>query len=953
MRKNSRYLALLLMAGMFWIAALAQNSTISGTIQNTSTKESVPAVSVTVKGTSQGTYSDDKGLFKLTVAKLPVTLVFSSVGYEDKEISVTAPTADLMVDFSPSSALGQEVVVAATRTPQRILESPVSIERMSSQAIRNAAVPNPYDAVANLKGVDLTTSSLTFRTPSTRGFNGSGNLRFNQLVDGIDNQAPGLNFAVGSIVGPTPLDYDNMELLSGASSALYGSGGMNGTLLMTSKSPFKYQGLSFEIKQGIMHTDSRQRSPSPYYDWAFRWGKKVNDRLAFKIGAQMIYANDWQAQDYSNLERNNVFSSPKGGDRNSDPNYDGVNVFGDEVSTSMTAFAQAVQFQVPAAGVAAINQLIAAGLSYTQIATALASNPQTAPLVPTLPFIYGLNKSYFGTQFVSRTGYEEKYLVDYNAYNVKLTGGINYKINDNVEASLVGYWGTGTTVYTGADRYAIKNLKMGQYKLEFRGRNWFARAYTIQENSGDAYTATTAAIFINRAWKPDQTWFQTYIGTYGNAVALGTPPIQAHSTARAAADAGRFLPGTSQYNTAFENAKHTTIGKGGAKFDDKTDMYHVEGQVNLTEYVKFAETLVGASFREFSLNSHGSIFADTAGVIHITEIGAYVQLQRWILEDRLKLTVSGRYDKNENFEGRFTPRATLLIKVAKDNNFRLSYQQAYRFPSTQDQYINLLTGGANRLIGMGQVFRSYFQFDTKPGKTAESVTAYRQSLNPGVLVNASYPDLKPETVNSYEVGYRGLVTRKFLVDAYLYYSEYKDFIARVAVGRGQSASTNPVVELTELASPYTTSNYSFVVNSTSGVNAIGWGISGDLEMAMGYHLTANVSGDKLNDVPEGFFAFFNTPKVRYNIGLSNTNIYKNVGFNIVWRWQDELLWQGTFGTGTIPSYGTLDAQVGWRIPKTKSQLKIGASNLLNKYYRSAFGNPEVGGLYYVSFGYNL
>jgi outer membrane receptor protein involved in Fe transport len=951
MRKSSRYLALLLMAGMFSIAALAQNVSISGTVQNSSTKESVPAVSVTVKGTNQGTYTDDKGNFKLTVTKLPVTIIFSSVGYEDKEISVTSASEAISIDLAPSTALGQEVVVAATRTPQRILESPVSIERMNTQMIRNVAVPNPYDAIANLKGVDLTTSSLTFRTPSTRGFNGSGNLRFNQLVDGIDNQAPGLNFAVGSIVGPTSIDIDNMELLQGASSALYGSGGMNGTLLISSKSPFKYQGLSFEVKQGLMHADGRERSPSAYYDWALRWGKKISERLAFKIGAQLVTASDWQAQDYSNLQRSNVFSSPKAGDRVLDPNYDGVNVFGDEVSTSMTAFAQAVQFQVSQVSpplLTAINNLIAGGFTYQQIVAAVG-----AAGAPYVPFIYGLNKGYFGSQFVSRTGYEEKYLVDYRAYDLKLSGGINYKINDNIEASLLGYWGAGTTVYTGADRYAIRNLKMGQYKLEFKGRNWFLRGYTVQENSGEAYTATTAAIFINRAWSSDQNWFQTYTGTYGGAIALGTPPLQAHAAARAAADAGRFLPGTSQFNTAFQNAKNITIGKGGAKFDDKTDMYHLEGQLNLTDYVKFAETLVGASFREFSLNSHGSIFADTAGVIHITEIGAYIQLQRWLFNQRIKLTVSGRYDKNENFDGRFTPRATALIKVAKDNNFRLSYQQAYRFPSTQDQYINLLTGGANRLIGMGQVFRSYFQFDSKPGKTAESVVAYRNSLNPALLVNASFPDLKPETVNSYEAGFRGLVTKKLLLDAYVYYSQYKDFIARVAVGRGQSASSNPVVELTELASPYTTSNYSFVVNSTSGVNAIGWGVSADLECGKGYHLTANVSGDKLNDVPAGYFAFFNTPKVRYNIGLSNDRIYKNIGFNVIWRWQDELLWQGTFGTGTIPSYGTLDAQVGWRLPNSKSQIKIGASNLLNKYYRSAFGNPEVGGLYYVSFGYNL
>jgi len=163
-------------------------------------------------------------------------------------------------------------------------------------------------------------------------------------------------------------------------------------------------------------------------------------------------------------------------------------------------------------------------------------------------------------------------------------------------------------------------------------------------------------------------------------------------------------------------------------------------------------------------------------VIPISEFGAYIQLQRWLINDRLKLTLSGRYDKNENFAGRFTPRATALIKVAKDNNIRLSYQQAYRFPSTQDQYINLLTGGANQLIGMGQVFRSYYQFDTKPAKTAESIVAYRNSVaagapNPGLLVAASYPDLKPETVSSYEVGYRGLLTKKLLVDGYVYYSQ--------------------------------------------------------------------------------------------------------------------------------------------------------------------------------------
>src|SRR5215471_11274117 len=288
MRKSYCYLATLLMAGIFSIAAFGQNVTISGTVRNSATSDSLAFVSVAIKGTNQGTSTKENGEFKLTVAKLPVTLVFTAVGFEEKEVTVNSATAAVSVDLNPAATLGTEVVVAATRTPQRILEAPVSIKRMNVHDIRSAPAPVYYDAVRNLKGVDLTTSSITFTTPSTRGFNGSGNLRFNQLIDGIDNQAPGLNFSVGSIVGPTSLDVDNMELLQGASSALYGSGGMNGTLLISSKDPFKYQGLSFQIKQGVMHINDTRHDASPFYDWSLRWGKQINDKWAFKISTQYI-----------------------------------------------------------------------------------------------------------------------------------------------------------------------------------------------------------------------------------------------------------------------------------------------------------------------------------------------------------------------------------------------------------------------------------------------------------------------------------------------------------------------------------------------------------------------------------------------------------------------------------------------------------------------------------------
>jgi hypothetical protein len=182
--KNKKNLAGLLAISLFSISVKAQTSnTISGNVRSSLGNENIPAVSILVKGTGVGTFTDDRGNFKVTTNKnFPVTLVFSSVGFANKEVVVRSASESMQVVLEATSALGQEVVVSATRTPQRILESPVSIERISSANIAHAAVPDFYESLRNLKGVDLITSSLTFKTPTTRGFSGSGNLRLTNLL---------------------------------------------------------------------------------------------------------------------------------------------------------------------------------------------------------------------------------------------------------------------------------------------------------------------------------------------------------------------------------------------------------------------------------------------------------------------------------------------------------------------------------------------------------------------------------------------------------------------------------------------------------------------------------------------------------------------------------------------------------------------------------------------------
>ena len=905
MRKITSYLVTLIIANVLVMSAFAQNVTISGNVKNSVSQENAAAVSVTIKGSDAGTYTDDKGNFKISTKNLPVTLVFSSIGFAPQEQTVSSNASPVQINFIPSNSLGQEVVVSASRVPQRILESPVSIERVSAAAIRNAPSASFYDVVTTLKGVDVTTSSITFKTPTTRGFGGSGNVRFNQLVDGMDNQAPGLNFSVGAIIGLNELDVDNIELLSGASSALYGPGGMNGTMLMTSKSPFKYQGLSFVIKEGILHTDKSERPTSPYHDWSLRWAKQVSEKFAFKITTSVLQAKDWIGLDYRDYDRSNGVL--KAGTRATDPNYDGVNVYGDETTADIRAVLN---------GVAAAAPFLAPFIS------TLTTNP--------------IN--------VSRTGYTEQQLLNPNTVNFKVGGSLHYKITSGTEAVIAGYWGTGNTVYTGASRYSIKDFKMGQYKIELLNKNWLLRGYTTQENAGQSFNLAATTQNFNESWKPSPGstgWYAQYGQAYLNAKLGGASDADAHTAARATADVGRPVLGTTSFKQLYDKVRKIPVPKGGALLD-RSDLYNVEGNYNFSSLTKSViEILVGGNYRKYSLNSQGTLFADYNGPITINEYGAYLQLGKQITQ-AVKLTASGRYDKNENFKGRFTPRVTAVVKVAENNNIRLSYQTAYRFPSTQQQWINLDLN-SYKLIGGNKFFNSFYKFDSNP-------VYNRDSLKNGNIVKVPFTEQKPESLTSFEAGYKGLVANdKLLIDIYGYAGQYTDFTGRITVA--QSKSGNAIVK----ADADTGQLYSIPINSPAKVKTYGFGIGLDYRLPLNFTISANAATDNLTNVPANFVASFNSPKYKVNASFGNTGFGKDkrAGFNIAYRWQDAFYFQGDLANGNLPSVQTVDAQISYKLPSTKSILKLGANNLLNQYYYNAVGNSRIGGLYYLSFGYNI
>ncbi|OUT68681.1 MAG: hypothetical protein CBB76_09860 [Crocinitomicaceae bacterium TMED16] len=916
-------LRLLCFLSLFLSMNVSAQITLSGKLLDDYTSNPIDGAKIKVKGLNAGAFTDEKGAFTISLqADLPIVLISSFLGYSNVETTVSSISEPIVIRLKTDKTLNLEEVNVRSFATDKEKESALSIETMSLAEIQETPSTDFYEGLSHMKGVDLTSASLGFKVVNTRGFNSTSPVRTLQIIDGVDNASPGLNFALGNFLGASELDLMKVEVVSGASSAFYGPNAFNGVISMYTKSPFKFQGFSASVKGG-------ERMLNEYalrYAKAFQ-NKEGKDKFAFKLNFSYLSADDWVADNANSVAGLDTDENNPGG-------YDAVNRYGDEN---------------------------------------LSPNINNALDIQSRWMTPGLRRWH-------RTGYWEKDIVDYDTKNLKASAALHYLFTEDIELVLASNLGTGTTVYQGDNRFSLKDILFVQNRLELRKKDdFFIRAYSTNEDAGNSYDAVLTSFLMQDAASDDWDWYNRYRGYWtGNitdqvrdldpnvvweptlgatldiaaidSVVAANPEQMAiwHDEAEAFAnqehgDLGGalayFEPGTARFDSLLTDiTSKTSFLEGGSRIQDKSALYHLHGEkIFNTEFAKFT---VGANGRIYTPKSEGALFSDTGGITIINrEFGVYAGAEKRFKDDEWILKASMRVDKNENFNFLPSPALSLIWQPNKEHSLRATLTSAIRNPTLLNQYMYYNVGRA-KLVGNISGYDSLV--------TIESLRDYYYTQNPDTLSYFNLDPIAPEEVKSVEFGYRGVLFKNLYLDMNYYFNSYTNFIGFTTGA-----------DITILQSGFVVNDvYRIATNSRERITTQGATVGLNYYLGDHYAINGNYSWNVLNkESDDPIIPAYNTPEHKFNIGFRGRDLaikkFKGFGFNVNYKWIEGFIFEGSPQfTGSVPTYGLLDAQVNKRIEKANLTIKIGASNLLNNQVLQVYGGPFLGRMIYTSLSFD-
>lgn len=810
----------------------------------------------------------------------------------------------------------EQVSISASRISETIFKSPISIEQINASFIKNRGSTSYIDALENIKGIHVITPSLGFKVINSRGFSNTTNVRFTQLIDGIDNQAPHIGAPIANAMGANELDIKRIELIPGTASALYGLNAINGLVNILTKNPFDEQGLSIQQLTGLNHINEKDgSSPQVYSMNNLRYARSIHSKFAFKINTSYFDAKDWKAVNYSDLAADlNLTNNLTG---LSNPAFDAVNSYGNE-----------------------------------------SSNRQILNLK--------------GKQYVvSRTGYNESDISDYNIKNFKGDFGLFHRPTLGHEFSLTYKFALINTIYQRSNRFRLEDYVLQQVSLDYHTSVFQLRSFITHENSGKSYNLRSLAENMDRAFKTDEEWFNDYTTSFNESMNNGLTISSSHQQARINSDKGRFEPGTSMYQTKKEELIKINNWDEGAALRVKANLFHSEGLLNWDKLFPLffqkidAQILSGFDYRNYFIIPDGNYFInplDSTKNLTYQKSGAFIQLNKVLFKQKLKINATIRADKADYFDWKFNPRFTLFYSPKEYTNFRVSYQSGYRFPSVFEGFSNVNSGGVKRIGGLKIMSNGIFEnsytkvsidaFQTKVNSDINTLNITKNQAiedNKKILQKNPYTYLKPEFIRSLEFGIRAITFKKKLfIDVDFYYNAYDNFIAQIEVSTPKTNITDSIPLY--LYSKSKQNRYRLWTNSKSKIYTYGASLGLNFRYNKQLSMHSALTFSKLNRIDDldGFEDGFNTPTLNLNASIILENFWKKMSASLTTRYQSKYDYVSFLVNGEVPAFCLVDAQINYYFEKTKSVLKIGATNLFNKYYYSIVGGPNIGGVYYVS-----
>lgn len=829
---------------------------------------------------------------------------------------VIAQDKEIVKDTLQKINVLQEVVVSASRIAEKQLSAPVSISKLTAPQIQQSASPSFFDAIGNMKGVQLIVPSLGFKVLNTRGFSSTTNVRFVQLIDNVDNQSPHIGAPIANALSPGDLDIEHVEIVQGAASALYGMNAINGLANFTTKDPFTSQGFSIQQQAAINHVnDPNKISPKVYNETNIRWAKTMGNKWAFKINAGFNKGYDWVADDKNDLNATANITTNLTGVNN--PAYDAVNSYGNESSDRKT--------------------VTLGGKNYV----------------------------------VARTGYLEREVTDYHLQNWKGDLSLYYKPNGNTVVSYTYRTAFLNNVYQRANRFRLENYLLQQHILQVKSSLIQANAYINTENTGDSYNLRSMAENIDISFKSNNQWYADYGNAFNTAVASGNDVSTAHHIARNAADNGRLQPGTDAFSQKLKQLHEINNWDYGAALHVKASMAHADGTLDLGKLLHTQYHLqVGGDVRNYIIVPDGNYFINTTDSGHnlnYYSYGLFVQTSQNFLHGKLTLSAALRASGYEYFKLKFNPRLTGVYALSKTQFIRFSYQNGYRFPSIFEGFSNINSGGVKRVGGLKVMSNGIFENSW----LKSSIDAFQAAVNKDVntqgfsqtaaieknkeiLQRNTYTYLKPEQMHSFEAGYRSILfSNKLFIDADFYYNLYSNFIAQIetSIPNTQDAAQIPA----SLYDKNKQSRYRLWTNSKTVVHNYGAELDIRYIVSKHYSLSAKGSYQTLQKTSQndGLEDGFNTPKWMGNFSLIGRDVFKKLIFTVTAKYQSKYYWQSFLINGNVPSVFNADCMAGYSFTKPSVELKAGAVNVLNKYYYSILGGPQIGGFYYTAITYSF